>query len=100
MVRGTRRRQAGSRRFLHADRPDLHVHPKPCLLRPKSAISSKRCSRHQRLDTTLGVSFTTMPVCRQGHILLHRNIVVDLSYGGTDIGKGDARGSEKDENHE
>ena len=27
MVRGTRRRQAGSRRFLQADRPDLHVGP-------------------------------------------------------------------------
>jgi hypothetical protein len=27
-----------------------------------------------------------MPVWRQGHILLHRNIVVDLSYGGMDIG--------------
>ena len=29
MVRGTRRPQAGSRRSLHADRPGLHVCPKP-----------------------------------------------------------------------
>ena len=27
MVQGTRRPQAGRRRFLHADRPDLHVDP-------------------------------------------------------------------------